>query len=72
VNFAFDRSRKYRSYKALEIFKEQKIHYAFVVYEYRSVNGMISMDDIIDALIGDVSKYNQNEYTITQRGKKPD
>jgi putative hemolysin len=57
-------------YKVLERFKEHKMHYAFVIDEYGSVQGMVSMDDIIDALIGDVTEYNQQEYQIVQRNDK--
>ena len=58
------------AYKALERFKENKIHYAFVLDEYGTVQGMVSMDDILDALIGDVTEYNQLEYQIVQRDEK--
>lgn len=58
------------AYKVLERFKESKIHYAFVLDEYGTVNGMVSMDDILDALIGDVTEYNQQEYQIIQRDEK--
>jgi len=58
------------AYKVLERFKESKIHYAFVLDEYGSVQGMVSMDDILDALIGDVTEYNQQEYQIVQRDEK--
>jgi putative hemolysin len=58
------------AYKVLERFKESKIHYAFVLDEYGSVQGMVSMDDILDALIGDVTEYNQLEYQIVQRDEK--
>jgi putative hemolysin len=58
------------AYKVLERFKESKIHYAFVLDEYGSVQGMVSMDDILDALIGDVTEYNQQEYQIVQRDDK--
>jgi putative hemolysin len=54
----------------LEKFREIKIHYAFVLDEYGSVEGMVTMDDILDALIGDVSEYNQQEYQIIQRDKR--
>lgn len=55
------------AYQVLERFKESKIHYAFVLDEYGSVQGMVTMDDIMDALIGDVTEYNQHEYQIVQR-----
>lgn len=55
------------AYKVLENFRQQKIHYAFVLDEYGSVQGMVTMDDILDALIGDVSEYNQTEFQIVER-----
>ncbi|TWI78999.1 putative hemolysin [Lacibacter cauensis] len=55
------------AYKVLEKFKESKIHYAFIVDEYGAVLGMVSMDDILDALIGDSTEYNQDEYSIRER-----
>ena len=55
------------AYKVLERFRLKRIHYAFVVDEYGAVQGMVSMDDIIDALIGDVSEYNQQDYQIIKR-----
>jgi putative hemolysin len=55
------------AYKVLEKFRESKIHYAFVVDEYGSVEGLVSMDDILDALLGDATEYNQEEYNIVPR-----
>ncbi|MBC7829524.1 MAG: HlyC/CorC family transporter [Chitinophagaceae bacterium] len=55
------------AYKVLDKFKENRIHYAFVVDEYGRTQGMVSMDDIVDALVGDTSEYNQNEYQINKR-----
>lgn len=55
------------AYHVLEKFRETRWHYAVIVDEYGSVQGMVSMDDILDALVGDVSEYGQNDYAITQR-----
>lgn len=55
------------AYKALDKFKENKTHYAVVVDEYGSVQGIVSMDDILDALLGDVSENAHEEYQIIQR-----
>jgi putative hemolysin len=55
------------AYKVLEELKHAKIHYAFVVDEYGSVEGMVGMDDIVDALLGDTTEYNQHEYEIVSR-----
>ncbi len=58
------------AYKVLEKFRESKLHYAFVVDEYGAVEGLVSMDDILDALLGDVTEYNQDEYKIVQRDEQ--
>ncbi len=58
------------AYKVLETFKTRKIHYAIVVDEYGSVQGMVAMDDVLDALLGDATEYNQEEYSIVARDDK--
>jgi putative hemolysin len=55
------------AYKVLEKFKKEKFHYAVVVDEYGYLQGLVAMDDIMDALIGDATEYNQTEYQITKR-----
>lgn len=54
------------AYKLLEEFKLQKKHYALALDEYGSVQGMITMDDILDALVGDSSEAEHEEYQIEQ------
>lgn len=55
------------AYHLLERFKTERMHYAIVVDEYGSTKGIVTMEDVVDALIGDVTEHNQNEYQITQR-----
>jgi putative hemolysin len=55
------------AYQVLDKFREHKFHYAIVVDEYGSIQGIMAMDDVLDALIGDISEYDQNEYQITVR-----
>jgi putative hemolysin len=43
------------------------MHYAIVVDEYGSTKGIVTLDDVVDALIGDVTENNQYEYQITPR-----
>ncbi len=57
------------AYKALNMFKEKRVHYGVVVDEYGGLKGLVAMDDIMDALIGDASEYNHEEYKITQRNE---
>lgn len=53
------------AYKLLELFKRERLHYAIVVDEFGTTKGMVTMDDMLDALVGDVSE--QHEYQIMQR-----
>lgn len=55
------------AYNLLEKFREAKWHFALVVNEYGSIQGVITMDDVLDALVGDVSELHDDEYTIVQR-----
>jgi putative hemolysin len=57
------------AYKVLEIFKKEKMHYGLVVDEYGIIEGMVTMDDVVDALVGDVTEHDQDEYQITQRNE---
>ena len=54
-------------YHKMEKFKTIRMHYAIVVDEYGSTKGIVTMDDVVDALIGDVTEHNQHEYQITVR-----
>lgn len=51
-------------YEALEAFKDNNIHFAIVADEYGALLGVVSMDDMLDALVGDVSEDEQGEYSI--------
>ncbi len=57
------------AYKVLELFKKEKLHYGIVVDEYGTTQGIITMDDVVDALVGDVTEMDQEEYQITQRNE---
>src|SRR5690606_37337008 len=51
----------------LDRFKTSKVHYALVTNEYGLLLGMVTMDDILQALVGDVSYFHAEEYPIIQR-----
>lgn len=55
------------AYKVLELFKSRKVHYGIIIDEYGSTVGIITMDDVVDALVGDVTEEDQEEYTIVKR-----
>ena len=52
------------AYKALENFKKTRVHYAFIVDEHAVFQGIITLDDILEALVGDASDFDDNEYKI--------
>lgn len=55
------------AYKVLEKFKETKIHYAFIVDEYGTMNGMITINDILKAIVGEMPEDKDDDYTIVER-----
>jgi putative hemolysin len=52
------------AYKALENFKTSKLHYAFVVDEHAIFQGVITLNDILEALVGDASDFDEDEYKL--------
>ena len=54
-------------YKALENFKKSKVHYAFVTDEYGVFQGIITLNDILEALVGDASDFDEDEYQLIAR-----
>ncbi len=55
------------AYKLLERFKELKSHIAFIVDEYGTLQGMVTLNDILDALVGEVPHLDEELYEIKER-----
>ena len=55
------------AYQLLEKFKSTKIHTCFIVNEYGTLEGMITLNDIMEAIVGDVPQAGQEEYEIVKR-----
>jgi putative hemolysin len=45
-----------RAYQALAKFKEQRVYFGIIVDEYGGILGVLTMHDIMDALVGDISE----------------
>lgn len=43
-------------YDALETFKKNKIHYALIIDEFGSVQGLVTMNNILESLVGNASE----------------
>jgi putative hemolysin len=55
------------AYKLLERFKELKSHSAFIVDEYGTLQGMVTLNDILDALVGEIPHLDEELYEIAER-----
>jgi putative hemolysin len=55
------------AYKALEEFKKTGIHYAFVSDEYGVFQGIITLNDILEALVGDASDFYKEDFQLVER-----
>lgn len=55
------------AYQVMEKFKESKIHSAFIVDEYGSILGMITLNDILEAIIGDIPETGLEDYEVRLR-----
>ena len=60
-------NENYYAYKVLELFKKEKNHHGIVIDEYGSAVGMVTLDDLLDALVGDTTTFDYFDYRITER-----
>lgn len=56
-----------KAYNLLEKLRSTQIHTCFVVNEYGTLEGMITLNDILEAIIGEVRQEDQEEYEIVKR-----
>lgn len=55
------------AYQVLEKFKEKKNQSCFIVDEYGSVQGMITLNDILEAIVGDLPETHIEDYGMIRR-----
>jgi putative hemolysin len=56
-----------RAYTALEKFQESRVHFAVIVDEYGSVQGVITLNDLLDEMVGDIIIEEEDEKEIIRR-----
>jgi putative hemolysin len=56
------------AYMVLEKFKQSKIHCCFIVDEYGSLLGLITLNDILEAIVGEITQPDTPDYEIIERG----
>jgi putative hemolysin len=54
-------------YQVLEKFKQMQASSCFIVDEYGSVEGMMTLNDILEAIVGDIGPAAEDDYEIMER-----
>jgi putative hemolysin len=54
-------------FQVMEKFKQSKIHSCFIVDEYGSILGMVTLNDILEAIIGDIPQPDMEDYEVKER-----
>jgi putative hemolysin len=54
-------------YQLLEKFRRTKEHSCFIVDEYGTLQGMVTLTDIIEAIVGDIPQPDVTDYEVTER-----
>jgi putative hemolysin len=55
------------AYQVLEKFKQSKNHSCFIIDEYGSLLGLITLNDILTAIVGDLPEQHLDDYEIVER-----
>lgn len=55
------------AYQLMEKFKQTKVHSAFIVDEYGTLQGMITLNDILEAIVGDIPELGDDDYELVRR-----
>ena len=55
------------AYNALENFKKTGVHYAIIADEYGIFQGIITLNDILEALVGNASDFYKEDFQLIER-----
>ena len=55
------------AYKLLERFKKEQINSCFIVDEYGSLQGLVTLNDILKAIVGSISDPDVDDYEVVER-----
>ena len=54
-------------YQVMEKFKKAQVNSCFIVDEYGSLEGMMTLNNILEAIVGDIGPADDDDYAITER-----
>src|SRR6185503_9047736 len=54
-------------FQVMEKFKQSKIHSCFIVDEYGSILGLVTLNDILEAIIGEIPQPDMDDYEVKER-----
>ncbi len=55
------------AFETLKTFKLSNIHFGIVVDEFGDTQGVVTMNDLLEALVGDVSEFYSEQFTFQER-----
>jgi putative hemolysin len=55
------------AYRLLERFKQQRVNSSFIVDEYGSLQGMVTLNDILQAIVGEMPQPDDDSYEMVKR-----
>lgn len=55
------------AYQVLEKFKKSHTHYGIIIDEYGQMQGIITLNDLLESLVGYVSEFDKDDYTLQKR-----
>jgi len=60
-------SKSIRTNELFKLLKEKKVHLALLIDEYGGIEGLVTIEDLIEEIMGDIEdEYDQTQSTITQ------
>lgn len=55
------------AYQVLEKFKKSRAHYGIIIDEYGQMQGIVTLNDLLESLVGYVSDFDQDDYMLARR-----
>ncbi|WP_157450984.1 transporter associated domain-containing protein, partial [Clostridium sp. ATCC 25772] len=60
-------SKSIRTNELFKLLKDKKVHLALLIDEYGGIEGLVTMEDLIEEIMGDIEdEYDKTKSTITQ------